>query len=124
MDEDIKSRIILILAILTIIFFLGTINSCNNLRILKGSRNKEMELRLDVEEKLSNLGKDKERLEDRVKALTQEFEEEKVSHQASKKSLLQEQLVNQSLKEELAKKPKLKEALEDDLKEALVTDKK
>lgn len=83
-----------------------------------------MELRLDVEEKLSNLGNAKEKLEDRVKALTQELEEEKVSHQVNKKSLLQEQLVNQSLKEELAKITKLKEALEDDLKEALGTGKK
>ncbi len=35
--------------------------------------------------------------------------------------LLQEQLVNQSLKEELEKVTKLKEKLEDDLKEALTT---
>jgi hypothetical protein len=36
---------------------------------------------------------------------------------------VQEQLVNQSLKEELQKVSKLKEALEEDLKEALVTGK-
>ena len=40
--------------------------------------------------------------------------------EATKKSLVQEQLISSSLKTELEKISKLKEALEEDLKEALV----
>src|SRR3989338_4310667 len=109
MEEAIKNRVILILAILTAIFFIGTVGSCSNVGRLKIYRDKEMAQRLEAEEKLN--------------AAIQELAEEKVAHQASKKALLQEQLVNQSLKEELQKLTKLKEALEEDLKEALVSGK-
>jgi protein subunit release factor A len=49
-----------------------------------------------------------------------ELQETKVGLEVAKKALLQEQLASQSLKEELEKVTKLKETLEEDLKEALV----
>lgn len=123
MEESIKNRVILILGILTIIFFIGTVGSCSNAAHLKSSRDKEMATRLDLEEKISKFVQEKQSIETMVNSLSQELEEEKAAHQATKKALLQEQLVNQSLKEELVKVTKLKEALEEDLKEALVTGK-
>lgn len=123
MEENLKNRIILILAILSLIFFLASLGSCANVRRLKAIRDKEMFSRLDLEEKMSKFMQEKQAAEEKLKALTQELDEEKVAYQASKKALLQEQLVNQSLKEELQKVTKLKEALEEDLKEALVSGK-
>jgi valyl-tRNA synthetase len=123
MDESLKNRAILILAILTAIFFLSTVSSCSNAHRQKISRDKEMATRLDREEKLNKLEREKAGMDAKLKSLSQALEEEKTAHQATKKSLAQEQLVNQSLKEELQKVTKLKEALEDDLKEALVANK-
>jgi chromosome segregation ATPase len=123
MEESLKNRFIMILALLTVIFFIGTISSCSSSLRNKNSLNKEMTLRLELEEKMSKFNQDKTAVEKQIAAVTQQLEEEKAAHQASKKTLLQEQLVNQSLKEELQKVTRLKEALEEDLKEALVISK-
>jgi chromosome segregation ATPase len=123
MEEIIKNRVILILSILTIIFFMVTVGSCSNAYRQKSARDKEMATRLDLEEKMNKFTQEKLTIEGKLNSLTQGLEEEKAAHQATKKALLQEQLVNQSLKEELQKVTKLKEALEEDLKEALVTGK-
>lgn len=120
MEESIKNRVILILAITTAIFFLGTVGSCSNAHRQKVARDKEMATRLDLEEKMNKFIQDKPAIEAKINALTKELEQEKAAHEATEKALLQEQLVNQSLKEELQKLVKLKEALEEDLKEALV----
>jgi len=119
MEEGAKNKLILILGVLTLIFFITTVASCGNYRLQKAARNKEMATRLDLEEKMANSAKEKGGLEQKISAATQSLEEEKTAHQATKKALLQEQLVNQSLKEELQKVSKLKETLEEDLKEAL-----
>jgi len=119
MEENLKTRVILILAILSVIFFLGTISSCTNAARQKRSRDKEMATRLDLEEKMSKFTQEKQALETKITALSQQLEEEKAAHQATKKALLQEQMVDNSLKEELQKVTKLKEALEEDLKDAL-----
>jgi hypothetical protein len=123
MEESLKNRFILILGILTAIFFIGTISSCNSSLRNKSARNKEMAARLDLEEKMSKFNQDKTAIEKQLTAVIQQLNEEKAAHQVSKNALLQEQLVNQSLREELQKVTKLKEALEEDLKEALVTSK-
>ncbi len=124
MEEAIKSRVILILAILIGIFFIGTIGSCSNAVRMRAARDKEMTRRLDLEEKMSKIAQGKVDMEEKFKNTTQALEEEKAAHQATKKTLLQEQLVNQSLKEELTKVTKLQEVLEEDLKEALTAGKK
>lgn len=123
MEESLKNRIILILVTLTVIFFLGTVNSCSNSRHLKSARDKEMAARLDLEEKMSKVAQDKQNTEKNISDLTRQLEEEKAAHEVTKKALVQEQLVNQSLKEEIEKVTKLKEALEEDLKETLTKNK-
>lgn len=123
MEESIKNKLILIIAILACIFFVLALGSCNNSRKQKAARDKEMATRLDLEEKMNKATQEKSILEEKIKSLSQGLEEEKAAHQATKKALLQEQLVNQSLKEELHKVTKLKEALEEDLKDALTASK-
>jgi len=123
MEETIKDRIILVLAILTAIFFVATVNSCSNTYRQKTARDKEMAARLDLEEKMNKFTQEKASTEEKLNTANKELEEEKTAHQATKKALEQEQLVNQTLKEELQRVTKLKEALEEDLKEALVKNK-
>jgi hypothetical protein len=124
MDETMKNRIIMILSILTVIFLILSIGSCIDGMRMRNLRDKEITVRLDLEEKMSKFLQEKTTIENKANAQEKELEEEKAAHQATKKALVQEQLVNQSLKEELQKVSKLKEALEEDLKEALVTGKK
>ena len=119
MNEAIKDRIILILAILSAILFISTLGSCNNAFRQRSARDKEMVTRLDLEEKMARFSQEKKATDDKIKAVQKQLEEEKASSEVAQKALMQEQLVNQSLKDELAKVTKLKETLEEDLKEAL-----
>lgn len=123
MEESVKSRVILILAILAVLFFVVTINSCNNAYQQKAARDKEMAKRLDLEEKMNKFSQEKNSITEKLKTAEKALEEEKAAADATKKALVQEQLINQSLKEELQKVTKLKEALEEDLKEALTRSK-
>lgn len=116
MEEGIKNRIILILTILMIIFFLMTIRSCSDVQKYRKAKDKETALRFEVEDKMIKFNQEKQGYEEKLKNLNQTLEEERTAHQ---KALLQEQLVSKSLREELEKVIKLKEALEEDLKEAL-----
>jgi len=119
MEENIKNRIILILAILSIIFLMGAMRSCGTLKRLKTTLtelDKEKAVSWDSQQQMNDIKKEKAALEKELEGLKSENE-------ATKKVLLQEQLVSQSLKEELQKVTKLKETLEDDLKDALVKDK-
>ena len=114
--DSIKNRIILILAILTLIFFVSALSSCVNSRQSRNGRQEEIAKRLDAEEKLSKFTEVRSNLE-------KQLQEEKAAHQATRKALVQEQLMTQNLKEELQKVSKLKDTLEENLKEALVSGK-
>ncbi len=92
---------VLLIVCAALIFF--NIQSCSSSMRQKKAREKEMAVRLDAEEKLVKFTQEKQGLEDRFKAKEQELADEKAAHQVTKKALLQEQLVNQGLKEELAK---------------------
>ena len=108
MDESLKKRMPMVLAILALIFFVGMIKSCSDAGRNKINSNNEMRTRIDCEEKLNNLSKEKTAIENKMNAVTQALEEERAALTATKKALLQEQLVSQSLKEEIKKITKLK----------------
>ena len=120
MEETLKNRLILILAIVTAICLLGWLSSCISASQFKSGRQEEVSKRLDAEEKLAKVSREKPVLEEKLKKAEKDLEEEKANHEVTKKSLEQEQLVSSSLKEELQKLTKLKDKLEDDLKDALV----
>jgi DNA repair exonuclease SbcCD ATPase subunit len=119
-EEKLKGRLILILGILNVIFLLLWISSCNDVSKFKNARDKEMNIRLESEQKLDEFGKQKTSLEERINKVQQELSEDRAALEATKKSLVQEQLISKSLKSELEKISRLKEALEEDLKDALV----
>jgi hypothetical protein len=120
MEEGIKDRIIMALVILNVIFLILAVGSCNDNRKQRKLKDQEISTRLDIEKQMADYTKLKTELEVALKTNQQTLEEERVGQEATRKALLQEQLINKSLKEELEKITKLKEALEEDLKEALV----
>ncbi len=124
MDENLKNRILIILAVCLVIFLFGTLSSCNNAMRQKTSRDKEMAMRIALEERVSKFSQETSSLQEKAKAKEAEVLELKKKLEEIEKDLVQDQMINQSLKEELSKVTKIKEKLENDLKEALANEKK
>jgi septal ring factor EnvC (AmiA/AmiB activator) len=120
MEEGLKSRIILILGIIAAIFFISTISSCMDARRIRAAKNKEMFTRIDLEEKAEKFNSERSALDEKIKKLERSLEEVRLELNKTKESFLQQQVSTKSLTEELEKLTKLKEALEENLKEALV----
>ena len=119
-----KAKPVVVLAILSLSLFVLNIGSCVSSYGQNAARRKEMAQRMDIEEKMVKTNQEKAALLEKLKAKDKESEEENTACQVAKKSLIQEQLVCQNLKDELQKVTKLKEALEENLKEALAANKK
>lgn len=120
MGEGIKDRIILILIVLMIIFFVSTVSSCLEVAKLKKTINQEMTVRMESEESALNLSRENADLKQKIAQLNTDLDQEKAAHKVTRDTLNQELLVSQSLREEIEKLTKLKEKLEENLKEALV----
>ena len=118
LNDALKNRTVIILAMVSAIFFFSTLISCNSAVRQKAKADKEMAARLVLEEKMSKFSQDRSALEEKAKAKEKEAQELKATLENTNKSLVGEQLINQSLKEELQKVAKLKKTLEDDLKQA------
>lgn len=119
-----KNRIVIILAIISAIFFFSTLKSCTSALNQKSARDKEMAARLALEEKINNFSQERLTVEEKVKAKEKEVQDIKAALESTKAALVQSQLINQSLKEELQKVTKLKEILENSLREAKEAGKK
>lgn len=124
MKEFLKNRSALILAIISAVLFLGSLSSCSSAIRQKAARDKEMAARLALEERTSKYAQEKSALEEKAKAKEVESGELKVALEAAQKALAQNQLVGASLKDELQKVTKLKETLEEELRQALINGKK
>jgi len=122
-EENLKGRLVLILGILSVIFLLLWISSCNDVRKFRSAKDKEMNLRLDSEQKRDEYMKQKSSLEEKILKVESALDEEKATLDSTRKALSQEQMVSNSLKSELEKINKLKEQLENDLKNALIKNK-
>jgi len=100
MRDDLKTKVIPALIILTVILLISSVGSCSNANRQKTERAREMSKRLDLEE---NMSKERSILEGKVKDLEKQLKEEQAANDAMKKALVQEQMVSQSLKNELQK---------------------
>jgi len=103
MDETIKSRFILILSVVALIFIVGGIGSCASGIRYRSERDKEMYKRLNLEEKSEKLTQEKTEIETRLNKADKELAEVKTILEQTQKELQQEQIVNKSLKDELLK---------------------
>lgn len=112
MEELLKNRLTIILAVLALIFFLTGLSSCiNNYRQGK-ELNKEMAKRIELEELMINTSEEKIKLEEEVNRLARLLKEQSLTLEIANKE-------TNRLRDELLKMTKLKEALEENLKEAL-----
>lgn len=124
MEGVVKNRIIAILTILGIIFFLLWLTASSTASKQKANASSKAALSMELEEKNVKLEKEKAGLADELKNAQAQLTEERAAHEAAKKALSQEQIAEQVLKVELERVMRLKDVLEKDLKEALAGQKK
>jgi len=123
MVNVLKNKTVIVLGVLNVIFlFIAVNSSLESKKCIDVKRREELQ-RFDAEQELNKITGEKQAVEAKLKKLEAEFAQVSESADAAKKSLTQEQLVNQSLKSDLEKLRKLKEALEQDLKNALISGK-
>lgn len=111
-DEQVQNKVLLAAIILAVVCLVLAISSGIAASKNKLSLQREMALRLEVEEKLAGISSKSTTLESDLKASQDQL-------MRTKTALEQEKLSNEALKTELDKLTKLKEQLEKDLKEAL-----
>jgi hypothetical protein len=119
-DDNLKTKVIFALGALSVILLVTTLNSCNHVGNQEKKWRKEMALRLDSEEKAQKSGQEQVALSGELKKTQELLQENTKALESAKNTLLQEQMVNKNLQEELDKVSKLKAALEEDLKKALI----
>lgn len=112
-----KNKKLLSLIILFLIFFIIALGSCSNIQKKKRLIQKEISQRMNLEQRLANFEGEKQKLENNLLVCQKELQELKQELETTKAALSQEQLINSSLKKELDKVNRLKEALEEDLQQ-------
>ena len=119
-EDTLKDRIILVVSILCLIFFIWAVGVSNELGKQKNGLQGEIRKRLVFEEENINLLKEKAGFKDNARELTSQLEEATAKLAATEQVLADEQAANKIIADELNKMDMLKQALEEDLKEALV----
>lgn len=120
MEDDIRGKLFPIMVLLTLVFLVTTVRSCGTIQKQKSLKEKEMSAKLDAEEELSEIKKSRDV---QILVKDKELQDEKNSHEATRRILDQERLVNKELRSELDKITKVKEVLEEELKDVLVSSK-
>ena len=118
MQEFIKNRPVLILTVLTLIFFIIAVGSCTKSRKQNSLIQQQASSHMDLEAKIATLQQERQALLSSLQETKQKLEEAEAALESTKKALSQEQMINNSLKSELEKVSKLKEALEQQLRES------
>ena len=113
MDEQLKDRVLIAMAIITVICLIVAISSSIAVQKNKRSLHREMVLRMDIEEKLINVTP-------KVDVLENELRNTKANLEGATKTIKDLKTINAELRNELEKVNKLKETLEENLKDALV----
>ena len=120
MSKIFKNRLAIVISAVACVLLVFAVSSCRDAFKQRSARQKEIAVRMDAEEGLDKAIKEKNSCLQKAAALTKDLESGKAALAEAKKALGQEQLINQSLKEELQKVSRVKEALEDELKNALL----
>jgi chromosome segregation ATPase len=118
MEEIVKNRIMALLGILAVIFFLLFLGARGSLTRHKNDAAAKSALVFDLENNVVTLGKEKSSLSEDLKRVQTQLAQEQAAHTATKEKLSQELVAQQALKVELERVTRLKETLEKDLKDA------
>ena len=103
MEGLLKKKLFLFSVLLNVSFLVFAIASCSEAERQKKLVAKEMYDRLEAEEKSENAIKEQQGFQGRIDSLQKLLEEEKASHELTRKALLEEELVSKAIKEELNK---------------------
>ncbi|MFC1804949.1 hypothetical protein ACFLZ3_03895 [Candidatus Omnitrophota bacterium] len=104
MQKNIDKRIIYILGALCFIFFIGWIGSCSNAHRHKVSRDRELELRLELEERISKSAQLNLERDNQLTEAIKQLEELQTVHTEIEKALNRESDVSlEDLKEDIEK---------------------
>ena len=121
MEEGLRNRVILVLLILNIIFIVATLSLSSKLNNKKDQHLKELQTRIEIEEKMYNMQREKKDWDKIKKSLEDELAQKESAYNTVNEDFLESQEEIKNLREELDKVIKLKETLEEDLKEALIS---
>jgi len=103
MEGLLKNKAFLFSVILNFSFLVFVIFTYSETQGQRKLAAEEMYSRLVAEEKLNNATEERRGIEESIISLRKQLEEERESHELTKKALLQEQLVGKAVKEELNK---------------------
>jgi uncharacterized membrane protein YhiD involved in acid resistance len=117
--DALKNRIVIVLGVLNVVFLLIAVNSCSQCKKCIDVKRKEEIMRYDAERELNRVSNDKAAFEEKMLKAEAALTQASGAAESAQKAFAQEQLVNKSLKAEIAKLSRLKDALEQDLKNAL-----
>jgi len=98
-----KSKLFLFSVLLNFSFLVLAIASCSEAERQKKLIAKEMYDRIVAEEKSAGAAGERQGLQERIDSLQKQLEEEKASHELTKKALAEEELVSKAIREELSK---------------------
>jgi CHASE3 domain sensor protein len=118
MRVNLKDRIILLLSLLTIILFISSIGSYQNLSKQRKLANHEISKRMESEEKIVNLSNRNKDLEQQLNRLQAALSTERTNYKSDTRALNNEIL---RLKDELEKTIQLKESLREQLRQSAVS---
>lgn len=90
MKEGMKNKIILVLGLLTVIFFISSVSSYQDVVKQKKLVNQEIRARIELEEKALNLSNQNTDLEQRVGQLRETINREKATYETNSRILNQE----------------------------------
>lgn len=121
--EFLKNKVVIILGVCCLVLLLVAVQSCVQSNKCLQVKQKEEIKRYDAEKALNDVSQEKASLEAALRKAEATLTEERAAAETMQKTLLQEQLVNKSLKAEIDKLRKLNSALENDLKNAMVSGK-
>ncbi|MDD4909800.1 MAG: hypothetical protein PHR44_03875 [Candidatus Omnitrophica bacterium] len=120
MEERTKNRVILTLGIIAVFLFIFMLSTCNSSRAQRNIAQREMADRIQLEESMDKLMKEKAALEEELLAREEALTKEKNAHGKTMDELSGLRASYEKIGLELEKTVRLKEALENDLKDALM----
>ncbi|MFQ5680537.1 MAG: hypothetical protein ACE5GG_00560 [Candidatus Omnitrophota bacterium] len=120
LNEAIKNRIILVLGILCVILFFWAVGATRGFLKQKGLSQEEIRTRLEVEEENINLSKERSLLSAKAKQLGLDLQKQATEYQQTKDLLEKQRKESDRLREEMERLSRFKQALEENLKDALM----
>ncbi|MEW6075597.1 MAG: hypothetical protein AB1530_04740 [Candidatus Omnitrophota bacterium] len=103
MNEQLRQKLLITLAISNVVFLIAAVGSCSGSHRQKLAKDKELYTRIEIEEKLNKMMQELKVQETKIQEKDKALEEERKARTEISKLLSQERLLTQGLKEELNK---------------------